>query len=90
MVIVGFVALEGSTCSGQDHFLKVQQQGVIRSHNLTLPTDNPWFFGDLHPGKYRFDTSVQLEPMNQNKVSPAENDKGFERKTLSLHFSLRG
>jgi hypothetical protein len=89
VVFVALVTLAPLPGLAQDHFLKLQKHGAIPSATLTLPTDGSWFFGDFRLGKYYIDTSVQLEPMNQNKFSPAENDKGLEQKALSLRFSLR-
>jgi hypothetical protein len=89
MVIVALVTLATSTSFALDHFFELQRQGNIPFPNLTLPADGSWFFLDFRLGKYHFDTSVQLEPMIENKLFPAENDKEIEQKALSLRFSLR-
>ena len=89
LVIAGMLAFALSTCFAQEEFLTLRKQGGIVSSNLTPPSDKSWVFFDLPLGKYRFDTSVQLEEMDQNKVSPTEHDKTLEQGVLSLHFSIK-
>ena len=89
MVTAGVLALALSTCFAQEDFLTFKKLGGFVSSNLTPPSDKSWVFFDLPLGKYRFDTSVQLEEMDQNKVSPTEHDKTLEQGVLSLHFSIK-
>ncbi len=89
MVIAGVLALTWSTCFAQVDFPKSEIQGGGTSPNLTAPSGKSWVFWDLPLGKYRFDTSVQLEPMDQKMISPPENDKSLEQKVFFLDFSIR-
>jgi hypothetical protein len=89
MIILAVLALASSACLAQGDFLKLENQGSTISSNLTSPSDSLWVFLYLPLGKYRFDTSIQLDQMNQNKVSPTENDKTLEQKALTLQFSIK-
>ena len=88
IVITALIALGSSTCFGQEDFSEFRDQGTRPSLNLT-PSDKSWVFFDLPLGKYRFDTSVQLEEISENRVLSVENDIGLEQKALSLQFSIR-
>jgi hypothetical protein len=83
------LALALSTCFAQEEFLTFKKQGAFVSSDLTPPSEKSWVFFDLPLGKYRFDTSLQLEEMDQNKVSPTEHDKTLEQGVLSLQFSIK-
>ncbi len=89
MVIAGMLGLTLSTCFAQEDFLTIKKQNGFVSSNLTPPSDKSWVFFDIPFGKYHFNTSVQLEEMDQNKVSPTEHDKTLEQSILSLHFSIK-
>jgi hypothetical protein len=89
LVIIALIVLVSSPCLAQETFLEFTSQGTMAFTNLTSPPDKSMVFFDLPLGKYRFDTSVQVEPMPQNKVSPIEDDRGFDQNALSLQFSIR-
>jgi hypothetical protein len=89
MVILAVLALASSTCLAQGNLPKTENQGTHVSTNLTSPSDNSWAFIYLPLGKYRFDTSIQVDQMNQNRVSPVENDNPLEQGVLILQFSLK-
>ncbi len=89
MVIAGVFTLGLSTCFAQEDFLIFKKQGGFVSSNLTSPSDKSWVFFDLPLGKYRFDTSVQLDQMDENRVSPTGHDKTLEQSILSLRFSIK-
>jgi len=84
---VFILALPG--CLAQRDFLILESQGGIAAFNPTPPSDGSWVFLYLPLGNYRFDTSVQLDQMNENKVSPKENDNSLEQKAFTLQFSLK-
>jgi hypothetical protein len=89
MMVIGVIALGLSTCLAQEDVSRFKNQETYLSSNHVPSADKSWVFLDLPLGKYRFDTSVQIEPMEQNKVSPVENEKGLEQNTLFLHFSIK-
>jgi hypothetical protein len=89
IVIIALIALVSSTCFAQEDFSEFRDRGTVASLYLTPPSDKPLVFFDLPLGKYRFDTSLQVEQVYQNKVSPIEDDRGFEQNALSLRFSIR-
>ena len=89
IIITALIALGSSTCFAQEDFSEFRNQGTMPSLNLTPPSDKSWVFLDLPLGKYRFDTSVQLEEISENRVLSVENDIGLEQKALSLQFSIR-
>jgi hypothetical protein len=89
MTIIALMALASSICFAQENVSRFKNQETYLSSNPAPPSDKSWVFLDLPLGKYRFDTSVQIEQMDQNKVSPVENEKGLEQNALFLHFSIR-
>ena len=84
---IALIALGLWPCFAQEGVLKFQDRGEIVSF-LSPPSDNSWAVLDLPLGKYRFHTSVQLEQMNQSKVSPPETNGVLDQKALSLNFSI--
>ena len=84
---IALIALGLSPCFAEEGVLKFQDRDGIVSF-LSPPSDNSWAFLDLPLGKYRFHTSVQLEQMNQSKVSPPETNGVLDQKALSLNFSI--
>jgi hypothetical protein len=64
-------------------------QGNTLSRNLTTASDSPLLLFDLPLGKYRFDTSIQLDQVDQKKISPLDTDTGLKQKTFFLQFSIR-
>jgi hypothetical protein len=88
-VIIALIVLASSACFAQETFSEFRSQGTMAFPNLISLSDKSLVFFDLPLGKYRFDTSLQIEPVPQNKVSPIEDDKGFEQNDLSLRFSIR-
>jgi hypothetical protein len=87
IAVVCSLALQG--CLAQRDFLKSENHGDMAALISTTPSDGSWVFIYLPLGKYRFDTSVQLDQMNENKVSPEENDNSLEQKALTLQFSIK-
>jgi hypothetical protein len=89
MVIIASLALASATCFAQEDFSEFRNLGTIPSSNLTSTPGKSLVFFDLPLGKYRFDTSLQVEQWDPKKISPAEDDRGFDQNALSLQFSIR-
>jgi hypothetical protein len=87
IAVVSSLALPG--CLAQRDFLKLENHGDMAALIQPPPSDGSWVFLYLPLGKYQFDTSVQLDQMNENKVSPEENDNSLDQKTLTLQFSIK-
>jgi hypothetical protein len=88
-VIAAVFTLTLPGCFAQRDFLKLESHGAFAAYNPTPPSDGSFVLLDLPLGKYCFDTSVYLDEMNGNKVSPEENDNSLEQKALTLQFSLK-
>jgi hypothetical protein len=89
MVILALLTSTGSACFSMEAFLPLQDQDGIDSPNPSPPSNSSWIFLDLPLGRYRFDTGLRLDQMNQSRVSPAENDHPLELQALTLQFSLK-
>jgi hypothetical protein len=89
LAIMALIVLVSSTCFAQETFSEFRSQGTMAFPNLTSPTDKSLVFFDLPLGKYRFDTRLQVEQLDPNKVSPIKDDGGFDQNALSLQFSIR-
>jgi hypothetical protein len=88
IAVVCSLALPG--CLAQRDFLISESLVARTAFNQTPLSENgSLVFLFLPFGKYRVDTSVQLDQMNGNKVSPKENDNSLDQKDLTLQFSLK-
>jgi hypothetical protein len=89
ILVIVLTALGLSTCLAQEDVSRFKNQEANLSSNPPPPSDKSWIFLDLPLGKYRFDTSLQIDQVEQNRVSPVENEKGLEQNALFLHFSIK-
>lgn len=89
MVVLAVLVLASSTCLAQGDLPGPEKQVSSVTSNLTPPTDSSFVFMYLPLGRYRFDTSIQLDQMNHNRVSPVENDHPLEQGAFLLQFSLK-
>jgi len=88
-VIIGVLALAFSSCFAQEGFSKLGRHGNAFSSNLTPPSEKSLTFFELPLGNYQFETSVQLNQIDQSKISPTDMEGAIKKDFFSLQFSIK-